>query len=82
LRLDRETCQVVTVTFVYVSGRRCLDFAGTRKRRRSSAPKELLTLPHALSDRAVQAGLLGVELRSPVTSLSRQSRCAKRSFGL
>jgi predicted RNA-binding Zn ribbon-like protein len=45
------------VTFVYVSGRRCLDFAGTMKHRHGS-PEELLTGPELLSDWAVQAGLL------------------------
>jgi predicted RNA-binding Zn ribbon-like protein len=45
------------VTFVYVSGRRCLDFAGTLKHR-DSAREELLTQPERLSDWAVQAGLL------------------------
>jgi predicted RNA-binding Zn ribbon-like protein len=45
------------VTFVYVSGRRCLDFAGTMKHR-SSAREELLTEPKLLSDWAVQAGLV------------------------
>ena len=43
--------------FVYVSGRRCLDFAGTL-RHRTSAREELLTDPGLLSDWAVQAGLL------------------------
>ena len=43
--------------FVYVSGRRCLDFAGTVKHR-MSAREELLTEPQLLSDWAVQAGLL------------------------
>ena len=43
--------------FVYVSGRRCLDFAGTMKYR-SSAREELLTDPRLLSEWAVQAGLL------------------------
>jgi predicted RNA-binding Zn ribbon-like protein len=45
------------VTFVYVSGRSCLDFVGTVKRR-DSAREELLTEPELLSDWAVQAGLL------------------------
>ncbi len=45
--------------FVYVSGRRCLDFVGTMKRRHSSR-EELLTEPKLLSDWAVQAGLLDV----------------------
>jgi predicted RNA-binding Zn ribbon-like protein len=45
------------VTFVYLSGRRCLNFAGTMKRRNSSR-EELLTEPELLSDWAVQAGLL------------------------
>jgi predicted RNA-binding Zn ribbon-like protein len=43
--------------FVYVSGRRCLDFAGTL-RYRTSAPEELLTDSDRLSDWAVQAGLV------------------------
>jgi predicted RNA-binding Zn ribbon-like protein len=43
--------------FVYVSGRRCLDFVGTLKYRQS-AREELLTDPRLLSDWAVQAGLL------------------------
>ena len=43
--------------FHYVSGRRCLDFAGTL-RYRTSAREELLTNPRQLSDWAVQAGLV------------------------
>ncbi|HUE34715.1 MAG TPA: CGNR zinc finger domain-containing protein [Mycobacterium sp.] len=43
--------------FVYVGGRRCLDFAGTM-RYRTSEREELLTDPRLLSDWAVQAGLL------------------------
>ena len=43
--------------FVYVSGRRCLDFAGTMKHRTSDR-EELLTDPRLLSEWAVQAGLL------------------------
>lgn len=43
--------------FVYVSGRRCLDFAGTLKFR-MSAREELLIDPGLLSDWAIQAGLL------------------------
>ena len=43
--------------FVYVSGRRCLDFAGTLRHRRS-AREELLTDPDRLSKWAVQAGLV------------------------
>jgi predicted RNA-binding Zn ribbon-like protein len=45
------------VKFVYLSGRRCLDFAGTVKHR-DTAREELLTHPNLLSDWAVQAGLL------------------------
>jgi predicted RNA-binding Zn ribbon-like protein len=45
------------VKFVYVSGRTCLDFAGTLKHR-TSTREELLTQPELLSDWAVQAGLL------------------------
>jgi predicted RNA-binding Zn ribbon-like protein len=47
------------VTFVYSSGRRCLDFVGTLKHRQSSRV-ELLTVPELLSDWAVGAGLLDV----------------------
>jgi predicted RNA-binding Zn ribbon-like protein len=43
--------------FVYVSGRPCLDFAGTVKHR-DSIREELLTDPQRLSDWAVQAGLV------------------------
>ena len=43
--------------FVYVSGRRCLDFAGTLKHR-VSMREEVLTHPRLLSEWAVQAGLL------------------------
>ncbi|ORW11715.1 CGNR zinc finger domain-containing protein [Mycobacterium kyorinense] len=43
--------------FVYLSGRLCLDFAGTVKRR-DSGPEDLLTHPKLLSDWAIQAGLL------------------------
>ena len=45
------------MTFKYVSGRRCLDFAGTLKYR-DSAREELLTNPQQLSDWAIQAGLV------------------------
>ena len=45
------------MTYVYVSGRRCLDFVGTMKHR-NSAREELLTQPELLSDWAVEAGLL------------------------
>lgn len=47
------------MTFVYVSGRRCLDFVGTMKHRHSSR-EELLTAPKLLSDWAVQAELVDV----------------------
>ncbi|GAB7144485.1 CGNR zinc finger domain-containing protein [Mycobacterium riyadhense] len=46
------------MTFRYVSGRRCLDFAGTVRYRGGPASEELLTHPERLSDWAVQAGLL------------------------
>jgi predicted RNA-binding Zn ribbon-like protein len=45
------------VTFVYVGGRRCLNFIGTMKHRHSSR-EEMLTEPELLSDWAVQGGLL------------------------
>ncbi|MDT5351753.1 MAG: hypothetical protein QOJ56_285 [Mycobacterium sp.] len=45
------------MTFVYLSGRRCLDFVGTVKHR-ASTREELLGNPQLLSDWAVQAGLL------------------------
>lgn len=47
------------MTFVYVGGRRCLNFVGTMKHRNSSR-EELLTQPELLSDWAVQGGLLDV----------------------
>jgi predicted RNA-binding Zn ribbon-like protein len=52
------------VTFVYVGGRQCLNFAGTMKHRNSSR-EELLTESKLLSDWAVQAGL--VDTAIPVT---------------
>jgi predicted RNA-binding Zn ribbon-like protein len=45
------------VTFIYVGGRRCLNFVGTMKHRNSSR-EELLTESKLLSDWAVQAGLV------------------------
>ena len=48
--------------FKYVSGRRCLDFVGTLKYRRSVEPEELLTRPQRLSDWAIQAGFMDTEI--------------------
>jgi Putative stress-induced transcription regulator len=64
LRSVMKPVKVVTVTFVNVGGRECLNFGGTRKRRRTPAPEELLTQPKLLPDWAVQAGLLdrGIEV--------------------
>jgi predicted RNA-binding Zn ribbon-like protein len=45
------------MTFKFVSGRRCLDFAGTLKYR-TSAREELLTDPQQLAKWAVEAGLV------------------------
>ena len=45
------------MTFVYVGGRRCLNFVGTMKHR-DSAREELLTRPELLSEFVVQGGLL------------------------
>ena len=45
------------MTFKFVSGRRCLDFAGTLKYR-TSAGEELLTDPQQLAKWAVEAGLV------------------------
>lgn len=50
------------MTFLFVSGRACLDFAGTLKARRSAVPEELLTSPQLLSEWAVQAGLLDADI--------------------
>jgi predicted RNA-binding Zn ribbon-like protein len=50
------------MNFVYLSGRRCLDFAGTM-RHRASTREELLSDPDVLSDWAVQAGLLDAGIR-------------------
>lgn len=49
------------MNFVYSSGRRCLDFVGTMKRR-TSTREELLTDPQLLSHWAVQAGLLDADI--------------------
>lgn len=46
------------MTFMYVSGRACLDFSGTLKFRGSAEAEELLTAPRLLSDWAIQAGLV------------------------
>jgi predicted RNA-binding Zn ribbon-like protein len=46
------------VKFLFLSGRRSLDFAGTLKYRGSFKAEELLTHPQRLSDWAIQAGLL------------------------
>jgi predicted RNA-binding Zn ribbon-like protein len=48
--------------FVYLSGRRCLDFAGTLKYRDSARREELLTDPQRVSDWAVGAGLVDTPL--------------------
>jgi predicted RNA-binding Zn ribbon-like protein len=45
------------MSFVYVGGRRCLNFVGTMKRR-DTVRDELLTQPDSLSEWAIQAGLL------------------------
>jgi predicted RNA-binding Zn ribbon-like protein len=45
------------VSFLYLSGRRCLNFAGTMKHR-ATAREELLTAPELVSEWAVEAGLL------------------------
>ena len=55
--------------FVYVSGRPCLDFVGTLKRRRSTR-EELLTEPERLSAWAVQAGLVDAEITVPPGALA------------
>ena len=44
--------------FTHLSGRRCLDFAGTFKWRLNPEPLELLTEPSRLSDWAHEAGLV------------------------
>ena len=46
------------MTFMYVSGRPCLDFSGTLRFRGSAEADELLTAPRLLSDWAIQAGLV------------------------
>jgi predicted RNA-binding Zn ribbon-like protein len=48
--------------FKYVSGRRCLDFVGTRKYRLRPEPEEMLTAPQRLSEWAVQAALVDVPI--------------------
>jgi len=56
------------MAFVYVGGRRCLNFVGTMKHR-DSTPEELLTQPELLSDWAVQAGLLDAAMDVTVDDL-------------
>lgn len=55
--------------FVYLSGRACLDFAGTVKRR-ESVPEELLTEPKSLSDWSIQAGLVDAAIEVTDTDLA------------
>ena len=55
--------------FVYVSGRRCLDFAGTLKHR-TSTREELLTKPDRLSAWAVQAGLCDADIAATEDDLA------------
>ena len=57
------------MAFVYVGGRRCLNFVGTMKHR-DSTPEELLTQPELLSDWAVQAGLLDAAIGVTVDDLN------------
>ena len=57
------------MSFVYVGGRRCLNFVGTMKRR-DSAREELLTEPDSLSDWAVEAGLLDAAIDVTVDDLN------------
>jgi hypothetical protein len=65
------------MTFVYVSGRQCLDFAGTLKHRRS-AREELLTEPDRLSEWAVQAGLLDADITVTEDKVKVQAFRARR----
>jgi predicted RNA-binding Zn ribbon-like protein len=44
--------------FSYVSGRACLDFAGTLRHRGSTQVEELLTNPDRLSEWALEAGMV------------------------
>src|SRR5947209_20227528 len=56
------------MAFVYVGGRRCLNFVGTMKHR-DSTPEELFTQPELLSGWAVQAGLLDAAMDVTVDDL-------------
>ena len=50
------------MTFVFVSGRPSLDFAGTRKWRRN-IPEEQLTKPSAITSWVLEAGLVDAPIR-------------------
>jgi predicted RNA-binding Zn ribbon-like protein len=50
------------MTFMYVSGRPCLDFSGTLRFRGGAQADELLTDPSRLSDWAIQAGLVDTSI--------------------
>lgn len=56
--------------FGYVSGRLCLDFAGTLKHRVGAQGDELLTGPERLSQWAVQAGLVDAPIEVSADDLA------------
>ncbi|BBY08799.1 CGNR zinc finger domain-containing protein [Mycobacterium noviomagense] len=56
--------------FSFVSGRACLDFAGTLKFRETSAPEEVLTQPELLSEWALQAGLIHTAIHVTAAELA------------
>lgn len=56
--------------FSFVSGRPCLDFAGTLKSRQSPAAEELLTQPQLLSEWALQAGLIDAAIHVTAEELA------------
>ena len=65
--------------FQYVSGRPCLDFAGTL-RYRNSAREELLTDPQRLSDWGVQAGLVDAVTESSDDELAAAIALREASY--
>ena len=60
--------------FGFVSGRLCLDFAGTLKHRVGPQREELLTEPERLSQWAVEAGLVDVPLEISADELAAAIR--------
>jgi predicted RNA-binding Zn ribbon-like protein len=69
------------MTFKYVSGRHCLDFAGTLKYR-TSLREEMLTAPQLLSDWAVGAGLVDAAIDASAEDLAAAIALREAVYGI